>query len=44
MKYKFNIKNLDCVNCAREVEKSLNEDEIGLLSMFEYIIFCSGFY
>lgn len=27
MKYKFNIKNLDCVNCAREVEKSLNEDK-----------------
>ena len=28
MKYKFNIKNLDCANCAREVEKSLNEDKI----------------
>lgn len=27
MKYKFNIKNLDCANCAREVEKSLNEDK-----------------
>lgn len=27
MKYKFNIKNLDCANCAREVEKSLNKDK-----------------
>ena len=27
MKYKFNIKNLDCANCAREVEESLNEDK-----------------
>lgn len=27
MKYKFNIKNLDCANCAREVENSLNEDK-----------------
>lgn len=27
MEYKFNIKNLDCANCAREVEKSLNEDK-----------------
>ena len=27
MKYKFNIKNLDCVNCVREVEESLNEDK-----------------
>lgn len=27
MKYKFNIKNLNCANCAREVEKSLNEDK-----------------
>ena len=27
MKYKFNIKNLDCANCAREIEKSLNEDK-----------------
>ena len=27
MKYKFNIKNLDCANCVREVEESLNEDK-----------------
>lgn len=27
MKYKFNIKNLDCANCAREIEESLNEDK-----------------
>ncbi len=26
MKYKFNIKNLDCANCAREIEESLNEN------------------
>lgn len=27
MKYKFNIKNLDCANCAHEIEMSLNEDK-----------------
>ena len=26
-KYKYNINNLDCVNCAREVEESLNENK-----------------
>ena len=26
-KYKYNINNLDCANCAREVEESLNENK-----------------
>lgn len=26
MKYKFNIKNLDCANCARKIEEYLNTD------------------
>ena len=25
-KYKYNINNLDCANCARKVEESLNEN------------------
>ena len=25
MKYKFNILNLDCANCANKIEKKLNE-------------------
>lgn len=27
MKYKFNIKNLDCANCARKIEEALNNDK-----------------
>lgn len=27
MKYKYNIKNLDCANCAKAVENKLNEDK-----------------
>ena len=27
MKYKYNIKNLDCANCAREIEESLNKNK-----------------
>lgn len=27
-KYKYNINNLDCANCAREVEESLNNNEL----------------
>ena len=27
-KYKYNIVNLDCANCAREIEESLNENPI----------------
>ena len=27
-KYKYNINNLDCANCAREVEESLNDNEL----------------
>ena len=26
-KYKYNINNLDCANCAREVEESLNKNK-----------------
>lgn len=26
-KYKYNINNLDCANCARKVEESLNENK-----------------
>ena len=26
-KYKYNINNLDCANCAREVEESLNNND-----------------
>ena len=26
-KFKYNINNLDCANCAREVEESLSENE-----------------
>ena len=26
-KYKYNINNLDCANCAREIEESLNENK-----------------
>lgn len=26
-KYKYNINNLDCANCAREIEESLNDNE-----------------
>ena len=26
-KYKYNVNNLDCANCAREVEESLNENK-----------------
>ena len=25
-KFKLNINNLDCANCAKEVEKNLNKD------------------
>ena len=25
-KYRVNINNLDCANCAKEVEKNLNKD------------------
>ena len=27
MKYKYNIKNLDCANCAKNIENKLNEDK-----------------
>ena len=27
MKYKYNINNLDCINCARKIEDALNEDK-----------------
>ena len=27
MKYKYNIKNLDCANCARKIEEKLNKDK-----------------
>lgn len=27
MKYKYNINNLDCINCARKIENALNEDK-----------------
>ena len=27
MKYKYNIKNLDCANCAKTIENKLNEDK-----------------
>ena len=27
MKYKYNIKNLDCANCAKSLENKLNEDK-----------------
>ena len=27
-KYKYNINNLDCANCAREIEESLNNNEL----------------
>ena len=26
-KYKYNINNLDCANCARELEESLNKNK-----------------
>ena len=26
MKYKYNIKNLDCANCAKTIENKLNEE------------------
>ena len=26
-KYKYNINNLDCANCAREIEESLNKNK-----------------
>ena len=26
-KYKYNINNLDCANCAREIEEELNKDK-----------------
>ena len=26
-KYKYNINNLDCANCAREIEESLNNNK-----------------
>ena len=26
MKYKYKIENLDCVNCAKELENHLNKD------------------
>ena len=26
-KYKYNIVNLDCANCAREIEEALNKNE-----------------
>ena len=25
MKYKYNIKNLDCANCAKKIEETLNK-------------------
>ncbi len=27
MKYRYNLKNLDCGNCALKIEKKLNEDK-----------------
>lgn len=27
MKYKYNIKNLDCANCAKKIEENLNKDK-----------------
>ena len=27
MKYKYNIKNLDCANCAKKIEEKLNKGE-----------------
>ena len=27
MKYKYNISNLDCANCARKIEDALNKDK-----------------
>ena len=27
MKYKYNIKNLDCANCAKKIEEKLNKDK-----------------
>ena len=27
MKYKYNLKNLDCANCAKTIENKLNEDK-----------------
>ncbi len=27
MKYKYNLKNLDCANCARKIEEELNHDK-----------------
>ena len=27
MKYKYNIKNLDCANCAKKIEETLNKDK-----------------
>ena len=26
-KYKYNINNLDCASCAREIEESLNDNK-----------------
>ena len=26
-KYRYNISNLDCANCAREIEESLNKNK-----------------
>ena len=28
MKYKYNIKNLDCANCAKKIEEKLNKKGI----------------
>ena len=27
IKYKYNINNLDCANCAREIEENLNKND-----------------
>jgi len=27
MKYKYNISNLDCINCAKKIEDTLNKDD-----------------
>ena len=31
MKYKYNIKNLDCANCAKKIEEKLNKEEMKAL-------------
>ena len=27
MKYKYNIKDLNCANCAKKIEETLNKDK-----------------